>query len=57
MQFHSFRVALTTDIEKALLNIFVAEHDQDAPRFLWDDDHAKNPPDIYIMRFTCEVSL
>ena len=49
VRFHSFKVALTANIEKAFS---VAEHDRDVLQFLWVDDLAKDSPDIRILRFT-----
>ena len=43
VKFRCHPVALTADIEKAFLQIQVKQVDRDKLRFLWVDDHPKNP--------------
>ena len=50
LRFRSFAVALTADIEKAFLQISIA--DDDYLRFLWFDDVFKDEPTIVRNRFT-----
>ena len=46
LRFRSYAIALTVDIEKAFLQISVAEEDRNYLRFLWFDDVFKNEPTI-----------
>ena len=52
LRFRTHQVALAADIEKAFLNISIAEQDRDALRFLWIDNINKECPETVIMRFT-----
>ena len=50
--FRTHRKALGGDIEKASLNVSIAEEDRDLLRFLWFDDVKKESPRVIILRFT-----
>ena len=50
--FRLFDVAMISDIEKAYLQILVAENDRDFFRILWFDDITKENPEIVKLRFT-----
>ena len=52
LRFHSRKVALTADIEKAFLMISVAEADRDVLRFLWVSDIHQEDPEVIVLRFT-----
>ena len=54
VRFREKRVALVGDIEKAFLNIEVAERDRDCLRFLWCEDVHKPDSKIVVYRF-CRV--
>ena len=54
VRFREKRVALVGDIEKAFLNIEVAERDRDCLRFLWCEDVHKPDSKIVVDRF-CRV--
>ena len=54
VRFREERVALVGDIEKAFLNIEVAERDRDCLRFLWCEDVHKPESKIVVYRF-CRV--
>jgi len=43
--------ALAGDIEKASLNVSVAEEERDVLRFLWFDDVKKGYPEVTVLRF------
>ena len=51
LRFRSFAVALTADIEKAFLQISIADDDRDYLRFLWFDDVFQDEPKIVRNRF------
>lgn len=55
VRFREKRVALVGDIEKAFLNIEVAERDRDCLRFLWCEDVHKPDSKIVVYRFCCVV--
>ena len=44
-------MAFAGDIEKAFLNVSVAEEDRDVLRFLWVDDVTKESPEVVVLRF------
>lgn len=44
-------MAFLGEIEKAFLNVSVAEKDRDVLRFLWVDDITKENPEIVVLRF------
>ena len=46
LRFWLFKYGLTADIEKAFLQISVAEDDRDVLRFLWVDNINKKYPEI-----------
>ena len=52
LRFRQFRVPLIADLEKAFLQVSVAEDDRDVLRFLWIDDITKENPDVCALRFT-----
>ena len=52
LRFRSYRVASTTDIEKAFLMISINPRDRDALRFLWVDDVQHGEPNVITLRFT-----
>ena len=51
LRFPTHRKALAGDIEKAFLNVSVAEEDRDVLRFLWFDDVKKEYPEVIVLRF------
>ena len=51
IQFRAHRVALTSDKEKALLNVAIAPEHHDFLRFLWIDDILTDNPQLVIRRF------
>ena len=51
LRLRKHKVALVADIEKAFLQISVADRDRDALRFLWIDDPMKADPEIVTLRF------
>ncbi len=53
LRFRLHLVAFICDIQKAFLQIRVAEEDRDALRFLWFDDPFAENPKIVTYRFTC----
>ena len=52
LRFRVHEVAVTTDIEKAFLNIEIDPGQRDFLRFLWLDDVNKESPEIKLLRFT-----
>ena len=52
IQFRIHMVGITADIEKAFLQISMAEKDRDLYRVLFVDDPFKEKPKIVVMRFT-----
>ena len=55
LRFRSHSIELTTDIEKAFLQIEINEADHDFLRFLWFDD--VNKPNADIIQMRCKVLL
>ena len=51
LRFRTHRKAFVGDIEKAFLNVSVAEEDRDVLRCLWVDDVRKEIPEIVVLRF------
>ena len=51
LRFRTYKYALTADLEKAFLQISVAECDRDVLRFLWVEDVDKDPPNVRTYRF------
>ena len=51
LRFRTHRMAFAGDIEKAFLNVSVAEEDRDVLRFLWVDDVTKESPEVVVLRF------
>ena len=49
LRFHTHRVVLTADIEKAFLMVSIVEKDQDVLWFLWIDDVTK---EVWDLRFS-----
>ncbi|GFY63025.1 uncharacterized protein TNIN_206021 [Trichonephila inaurata madagascariensis] len=47
LKFRKFRIGLISDVEKAFLQIVLAEEDRDCQRFLWADDFPPNNLKIY----------
>ena len=54
LRFREKRIALVGDIEKAFLNVGVAEEDRDVLRFLWVDSLEEENPGLMLYRF-CRV--
>ena len=52
LRFHLQTIGITSDIEKAFLNVSIAPQDRDFLRFLWMDDITKDNLEIAIRRFT-----
>ena len=52
LRFRLQSIGITSDIEKAFLNVSIAPDDRDFLRFLWIDDITKDNPEIVIRRFT-----
>ena len=52
IQFRSYKIALTADLEKAFLMVSVDEADRDVLRFVWVDDVSKESPELKAYRFT-----
>ena len=52
LRFRINRVAVTADIEKAFLMVYVAERDRDVLRFLWVDNPLSDQPNMIKLRFT-----
>ena len=52
LRFRAHQIALTADIEKALLMVVVSEKDRDVLRFLWVDNITKQKPEPVALRFT-----
>lgn len=55
VRFRSYKIGLTTDIEKAFHQIEVKVEDRDMLRFLWWDDVFSENPKIQQYRFRCLV--
>ena len=51
LQFRTYPIALTADLEKAFLMVSVAEEDRDVKSFLWVDDIDSNSPTTQVLRF------
>ena len=51
LRFREKRIALAGDIEKAFLNVGVAEEDRDVLRFLWVDSLEEENPGLMLYRF------
>ncbi|GFQ95318.1 reverse transcriptase domain-containing protein [Trichonephila clavata] len=47
LKFREFRIGLVSDVEKAFLQIVLAEEDRDCQRFLWSDNFPPNNLKIY----------
>ncbi|GFY69651.1 uncharacterized protein TNIN_18601 [Trichonephila inaurata madagascariensis] len=47
LKFRKFRIGLISDVEKAFLQIVLAEKDRDCQRFLWADDFPPNNLKFY----------
>lgn len=52
LRFRLQSIGITSDIEKAFLNVSIAPDDRDFLWFLWIDDITKDNPEIVIRRFT-----
>ena len=52
LRFRTHRIALTGDIEKAFLMMFVATEDRDVLRFLWWDQPTSPDRKVCVFRFT-----
>lgn len=55
VKFRCHPIGLTTDIEKAFLQIERKPEDRDKLRFLWVDDHKSKDPKVVQLRFCCLV--
>ena len=55
VRFRSYKIAITSDIKSAFLDIRVDERDRDYLRFLWVDDIRKEEPEIVAKRFTSVI--
>ncbi|XP_065062455.1 uncharacterized protein LOC135689235, partial [Rhopilema esculentum] len=51
IRFRENKIAITSDIEKAFLNIEVDKKDRDCLRFLWIDSSCDSEPNIKVYRF------
>ncbi|XP_065063348.1 uncharacterized protein LOC135689914 [Rhopilema esculentum] len=51
IRFRENKIAITSDIEKAFLNIEVDKKDRDCLRFLWVDSSCDSEPNIKVYRF------
>ena len=52
LRFRGFRVPLTADLEKAFLQVSIAEADKDVLRFLWIEGISREDPAVSALRFT-----
>ena len=55
LKFRASRVALTGDLEKALLMVGIPKEGRDVLRFLWVDDIEKKLPEILVLKLTRSV--
>ena len=55
VRFCSYKIAITSDIKSAFLNIRVDERDRDYLRFRWVDNIKKEEPEIVAKRFTSVI--
>ena len=49
--FHTHKIAITANVEKAFLMISISEKDRDALGFLWVDNINKDTPEVCKFRF------
>jgi len=52
LRFHTYRVVLTADIEKAFLMVSVDKDDRDVLWFLWVVDPTSSDPEVGVLTFT-----